>query len=319
MAAPTPPMHVSVPGLEAALLANGSGPSGRRESRIRNSSPLRRADDGSYYPASRSRESSNVDGQISMCRDRSNSGETDGTDAGSSMEDALEGAAVSAPRSGQLSPINTHLHPSLRRPSNTGSLSASSSNTSSSLLSHQQHLQSESSTPTTPSAYARSTHPSSQQSSPAADIAHHSVGSPALMSRNAALLSTSPSKGSTSQAAPLQRVGSPSHSIQSGGSSDHSHPQERSESSAGDSLAKARSPSKPSSSGLTSERLKNGNGSGSGSRSRSNTGDKPSAQVCAKCDLPMTGQFVRALGAVFHLDCFRCQVSRITDYDRIRS
>lgn len=32
-------------------------------------------------------------------------------------------------------------------------------------------------------------------------------------------------------------------------------------------------------------------------------------QACASCHLPMTGQFVRALGTVFHLDCFRCQVS----------
>ncbi|GAA5959604.1 hypothetical protein JCM3765_007214 [Sporobolomyces pararoseus] len=29
--------------------------------------------------------------------------------------------------------------------------------------------------------------------------------------------------------------------------------------------------------------------------------------TCAKCELPMTGQFVRALGTVYHLDCFRCQ------------
>ncbi|GAA5842625.1 hypothetical protein JCM9279_003642 [Rhodotorula babjevae] len=29
--------------------------------------------------------------------------------------------------------------------------------------------------------------------------------------------------------------------------------------------------------------------------------------TCAKCALPMTGQFVRALGTVYHLDCFRCQ------------
>lgn len=32
-------------------------------------------------------------------------------------------------------------------------------------------------------------------------------------------------------------------------------------------------------------------------------------QACAKCGLQMTGQFVRALGTVYHLDCFRCQVS----------
>lgn len=33
-------------------------------------------------------------------------------------------------------------------------------------------------------------------------------------------------------------------------------------------------------------------------------------QSCDACGKPMTGQFVRALGVVFHLDCFRCRVSR---------
>jgi hypothetical protein len=33
------------------------------------------------------------------------------------------------------------------------------------------------------------------------------------------------------------------------------------------------------------------------------------AQPCSGCGLPMTGQFVRALGTVYHLDCFRCKVS----------
>lgn len=32
-------------------------------------------------------------------------------------------------------------------------------------------------------------------------------------------------------------------------------------------------------------------------------------QLCDACGKPMTGQFVRALGVVFHLDCFRCRVS----------
>lgn len=32
-------------------------------------------------------------------------------------------------------------------------------------------------------------------------------------------------------------------------------------------------------------------------------------QSCDACGRPMTGQFVRALGVVFHLDCFRCRVS----------
>lgn len=34
-------------------------------------------------------------------------------------------------------------------------------------------------------------------------------------------------------------------------------------------------------------------------------------QTCDACGKPMTGQFVRALGVVFHLDCFRCRVSRV--------
>lgn len=37
-------------------------------------------------------------------------------------------------------------------------------------------------------------------------------------------------------------------------------------------------------------------------------GGSSGGQACNKCDLPMTGQFVRALGTVYHLDCFRCQV-----------
>ncbi|KDQ18981.1 hypothetical protein BOTBODRAFT_126829 [Botryobasidium botryosum FD-172 SS1] len=32
-----------------------------------------------------------------------------------------------------------------------------------------------------------------------------------------------------------------------------------------------------------------------------------SASLCHTCQQPMTGQFVRALGAVYHLECFRCQ------------
>jgi hypothetical protein len=33
-----------------------------------------------------------------------------------------------------------------------------------------------------------------------------------------------------------------------------------------------------------------------------------STQPCSACGLPMSGQFVRALGSVYHLDCFRCRV-----------
>lgn len=50
------------------------------------------------------------------------------------------------------------------------------------------------------------------------------------------------------------------------------------------------------------------------SRTRTNrsTGGKSSSgtlRVCRKCNEPLTGQFVRALGGTFHLDCFKCKVS----------
>jgi len=37
-------------------------------------------------------------------------------------------------------------------------------------------------------------------------------------------------------------------------------------------------------------------------------------QVCHACQRPMTGQFVRALGNVYHLDCFRCAVRMARTY-----
>ena len=49
------------------------------------------------------------------------------------------------------------------------------------------------------------------------------------------------------------------------------------------------------------------------SRTRTNGGSvakTPSGtlRVCRKCGEPLTGQFVRALGGTFHLECFKCQV-----------
>lgn len=32
-------------------------------------------------------------------------------------------------------------------------------------------------------------------------------------------------------------------------------------------------------------------------------------RVCKKCGEPLVGQFVRALGGTYHLECFRCEVS----------
>ena len=47
-------------------------------------------------------------------------------------------------------------------------------------------------------------------------------------------------------------------------------------------------------------------------RANGSTGGKPAtSRICKKCGESLTGQFVRALGGTFHLDCFKCQVSRM--------
>lgn len=53
-----------------------------------------------------------------------------------------------------------------------------------------------------------------------------------------------------------------------------------------------------------------GKTSGERNRSRTRNGRTSSGQVriCKKCNEPLTGQFVRALGGTYHLDCFRCRV-----------
>jgi hypothetical protein len=47
------------------------------------------------------------------------------------------------------------------------------------------------------------------------------------------------------------------------------------------------------------------------SRTNGGVGAKSSGtlRTCGKCGEPLTGQFVRALGGTFHLDCFKCRVS----------
>lgn len=51
------------------------------------------------------------------------------------------------------------------------------------------------------------------------------------------------------------------------------------------------------------------NEGGSKERSKSN-GRRPSGQqrACGKCQRHLTGQFVRALGDTYHLECFTCHV-----------
>lgn len=52
------------------------------------------------------------------------------------------------------------------------------------------------------------------------------------------------------------------------------------------------------------ERSRNNGAHGGGKSSHSGP------RLCKKCGESLTGQFVRALGGTFHLDCFRCRVSK---------
>jgi hypothetical protein len=56
--------------------------------------------------------------------------------------------------------------------------------------------------------------------------------------------------------------------------------------------------------------------SGERDRARMHGNRKGSGQmrVCKKCGEPLTGQFVRALGGTFHLDCFKCEVSAVQGF-----
>ena len=38
-------------------------------------------------------------------------------------------------------------------------------------------------------------------------------------------------------------------------------------------------------------------------------GKSGTQRICHACKNPLNGQFVRALGATFHLECFKCRVS----------
>lgn len=51
--------------------------------------------------------------------------------------------------------------------------------------------------------------------------------------------------------------------------------------------------------------------SGDEAKQRKDNKRRPSGQqrICGKCQRQLTGQFVRALGDTYHLECFTCHVS----------
>lgn len=60
------------------------------------------------------------------------------------------------------------------------------------------------------------------------------------------------------------------------------------------------------------------------SRTRTNGGaalktSNSSLRVCKKCGETLTGQFVRALGGTFHLECFKCRVRDCSRWSSYRN
>lgn len=76
------------------------------------------------------------------------------------------------------------------------------------------------------------------------------------------------------------------------------------------STVDSRAPASPATSTNGRERDLKGKGSEQRDRSKPRSHRKGSGQlrICRKCQEPLTGQFVRALGGTFHLDCFKCKV-----------
>ena len=186
---------------------------------------------------------------------------------------------------GHLPPINTHLQPggrmspSLPSPTSATYDPSSSSHHShrSSLLAHPRPLQ--------PNAHSG---PSSSS--------HRQTPSPTF---------PPPTNSSTSSTSHRSAGGSNSHSHQPPSRPGSAASQNRLPgSSEGHELVERERDRgrRRGDSGASGESASGGGGERSGGK---RTG---SPTTCAKCDLPMTGQFVRALGTVYHLDCFRCLV-----------
>lgn len=197
---------------------------------------------------------------------------------------AGRGAGSGGLMKGHLPPINTHLQPGGRMsPSLSSPTSATYDPSSSSHHSHRSSLL----------AHPRPLQPNA--SSGPSSSSHRQTPSPTFPPPNSSTSSTShrSAGGSNSHShQPSSRPGSAASQNRLPGSSEGHELAERERDRGrrrGDSGASGES------------------SSGGGERSGGKRTGSPT--TCAKCDLPMTGQFVRALGTVYHLDCFRCLVS----------
>jgi hypothetical protein len=226
---------------------------------------------------------------------------------GSHGGERLLAGSVNANRSsGQLSPISTRFHSSSRNSHSTSTsassstpVSATSSSFGSPLLPQPSSYYNSSEQPVTPPSQPPSELPYDQPLYPAEPTSYLSDSPIAANSQavvNPSRNSPSPRNSSLFPSTTSNRSNSPSNSTESTGSSSRQHhhqhynPHDDTRRSSGDSSGE--------SVGKPELRI-----------ASTRSGERSGAQTCAKCGLPMTGQFVRALGSVFHLDCFRCQVS----------
>ncbi|GAA6063123.1 hypothetical protein JCM10212_002326 [Sporobolomyces blumeae] len=204
---------------------------------------------------------------------QSRGGRSEGSDPGL----AGRGAGGAGLTKGQLPPINTHLQPGSRQSASLASPSTANQDSASSYQSHRSSLL----------VHPRPLQPSTASSS----SSNRQTPSPTFPTF------PHPSTSSTSHrsGAPHSpsRPGSSASHHRHAGSSSHHHPPS---SDGHDASDRDRNPAR---------RRGDSGASGEGASSGGKRSGTPT--TCAKCDLPMTGQFVRALGTVYHLDCFRCQ------------
>ncbi|GAA5907653.1 uncharacterized protein JCM6883_001848 [Sporobolomyces salmoneus] len=213
----------------------------------------------------------------------------EGSDSGLAGRGAGGGNGTSAGGGGgrghHLPPINTHLQPGGRMSPSISSPTSANYDPS-----------------TSSSSVAAHSHRSSLLAQPRSNNAL--VGSSSSQSSYRGLPSpTFPPNSSTASPQPRSAGGtSNSHSFYPHQSSSSSRP--GSSASQNNELSDRERGRRRGDSGASGDSASNSGAGGGGTVEKKRNG---STTTCAKCELPMTGQFVRALGTVYHLDCFRCQ------------
>ncbi|BGO94074.1 hypothetical protein NBRC10512_003707 [Rhodotorula toruloides] len=302
---------------------DGSGSSGASPSRTgsRGPSPARGGSGDSDGGAYRRK------GSDTMSSSRQNSGERGLGQIQEHSEAGLAGRGAGGQglgRGGGLPVLNTHM-----LPVGHGLLSPASpayphhpNDSRASLLPRQRSgshsyspshgLPSSSSTRATPSPTFPPSHSNSTLSSHSHSHSQSGLRSPITTNFPNSSSSTTHTHPTTASNSPLMHPPSRPSSSASHSQQSHSRSQSQNPSADGHSRtsgSRSRGNSATSVDGRESERGRDdGTPGGKAERREKDRSRKErmAAATCAKCELPMTGQFVRALGTVYHLDCFRC-------------